>query len=114
MPPTTHTASATPPDPDSRTTAPGVRKMPDPMTVPTTMKIRSRRVRVRRSWSLMEVLRVTYYVVEEAPHEVGSDRGTCRRRGSVLAHGKSRAVADGFDRGSLPRLQRADGLLADG
>ena len=48
-PPTIHAASAMPPEPASRTTPPGVRKIPDPMTVPTVMKIRSRSERVRRS-----------------------------------------------------------------
>src|SRR5262245_36648379 len=116
MPPTTHTASARPPEPDSRTTAPGVRKMPDPMTVPTTMKIRSRRVRVRRSWSLMEALRVTYYVVEEEPHEISSDGGAGRRGGGLLASGghPGRATVAGrhSDR-SVARLRRHDGVLAD-
>ena len=53
MPPTVHTTSAIPPEPAFFTTPPGVRKMPEPITVPMTMKIRSRRDRVRRSCSVM-------------------------------------------------------------
>src|SRR5438876_3944488 len=50
MPPRTHTTRAYPTSPPvSRSTAPGTTKMPEPMTVPTTMKIRSRSRRVRAS-----------------------------------------------------------------
>jgi hypothetical protein len=48
-PPANHAISAMPPEPAWRRTVPGVRKMPDPITVPTTMKIRSRSDNVRRS-----------------------------------------------------------------
>src|SRR2546425_6628082 len=48
--PTTQTSSATPRSlPDCRNTAPGTRKMPEPIVVPTTMSTRSRRPRTRRS-----------------------------------------------------------------
>src|SRR5213593_1975401 len=48
--PTTQTSSATPRSlPDCRNTAPGTRKMPEPIVVPTTMSTRSRSVRTRRS-----------------------------------------------------------------
>ena len=54
-----HTSSATPPDPALRTTAPGVRKMPDPITVPTTMKIKSPSDSVRRRLVVTEVIGMT-------------------------------------------------------
>src|SRR3989454_4149278 len=50
MPPRTHTPRASPPSPPVwRSTAPGTTKIPEPMTVPTTMKIRSRKRSVRVS-----------------------------------------------------------------
>src|SRR5213078_2602309 len=47
-PPPTQTSSAGPACPPAcRSTPPGTRKMPDPITVPITMRIRSRRPRTR-------------------------------------------------------------------
>src|SRR4051812_30774033 len=49
-PPTVQTTSAGPACPPAwRSTPPGTRKMPDPITVPITMRIRSRRPRTRSS-----------------------------------------------------------------
>src|SRR3954470_7159338 len=49
-PPTVQTTSAGPACPPAwRSTPPGTRKMPDPITVPMTMRIRSRRPRTRSS-----------------------------------------------------------------
>src|ERR1041384_5166436 len=49
-PPMSQTSSATPGSPpDALSTGPGTTQIPDPMTVPTTTRTRSRRVRVRGS-----------------------------------------------------------------
>src|SRR5271165_1178134 len=65
-PPTTHAAIASGTElPTERSTPPGTRKMPDPITVPTTRKNRSLKRSARDSWPSLALPAVSELVVSD-------------------------------------------------